>query len=66
MLMYRKNDHVEWSGNNTCQMLMSTVVKQARENNITLDEIKLDSTDKLFGNDSQRMLKESMRDYAGK
>ena len=66
MLAYRKNDHSNWSGNNTCTSFMSTVVKIARQRNISFDEIKLDSTDKLYPGDSKTMLQEEMEDYGGK
>ena len=57
-LAYRKNDHQNWSGNNTCAHLMSTVVKVARENHIAFDELKLD----LF-EDYKSMLETKMEDY---
>ena len=48
---------------------MTTLVKVGREENIILDEIKLDSTDKLYPNDTRKMLEEQkslFNEFGGK
>ena len=57
-LVYSSNGHRSWSGENSCWAFMATIVKVAKEENIQLDEIKLDSTDKLYPNDTAKMLHE--------
>ena len=64
-LVYRKNDRKDWSGNHSCFQFMSAMVEFARERNIKFDEIKLDSSDSLYSNDSE-MLQNEMGDYSGK
>ena len=63
-LMYRKDDHVEWGGGNTCAHVMSSFVKIGSEMKVDMDEVKLAITDTMYKNDTV-MLQEEMQDYAG-
>lgn len=33
-LIYRKNDHAEWNGPDSCRFLMSTIVEEAKKRQI--------------------------------
>ena len=68
-LVYSKDGHQSWSGTSSCWAFMTTLVKVAREENIQIDEIKLDSTDKLYPNDTRKMLEEQkslFNEFGGK
>merc|ERR1712008_74964 len=55
-LVYSKDGHQSWSGTSSCWSFMSTMVHVAKEENIQFDIISLDSTDKLYPNDTRKML----------
>ena len=68
-LVYSKDGHQSWSGTSSCWSFMTTLVKVGREENIIFDEIKLDSTDKLYPNDTRKMLEEQkslFNEFGGK
>ena len=67
--MYSKNGHRSWSGESSCWGFMSTMVHIAKEENIQFDIISLDSTDKLYPNDTRKMLekqKSLFNEFGGK
>jgi hypothetical protein len=63
--MYRKDDRKEWSGDNSCALLVSAFIQEGSKCKIEMDEVKLDVTDNLYENDTA-MLREQMDDYASK
>ena len=68
-LVYSKDGHQSWSGSSSCWSFMSTMVQIAREEKIQIDNINLDSTDKLYPNDTRKMLKEQkslFNEFGGK
>ena len=45
---------------------MSTVIKMADAEKISTFQIRLDATDKLFQNDTEKMLRKNMKDKSRK
>lgn len=59
LLIYRKNDRSEWSGETTCAQVMSAIVEEGKKKVVTVAEIKLDMTDKKY-NSTATMLRDRM------
>ncbi|XP_023347812.1 atrial natriuretic peptide receptor 1 isoform X2 [Eurytemora carolleeae] len=59
VLLYRKGDHAEWTGELTCTHVMSAVVEEMKKRQVTIQEIKLDMTDTIY-NHSVDMLRQRM------